>query len=175
MTTNTILAEAKQYLAMIPAVQDGAVTITLEQGPDANLTRVCAHSRFDAYDDRCALIPTPPSAEELVTLAARTAAVQLAHACMWEDDALAVETVPGTSEETGEPITEAWYWLDDTAPENAVSVRVTASPSGGIEDIRLFEPGADEGRRIRLRTYDGLPRLLRERQDDWEADQAERL
>lgn len=175
MTTTSILAEAQQYLRMVPAVQDGAITITFAKGPDANLTRVCTHSRLDAYDDRCALISTPSTAEELVALAARTAAVQLAHACMWEDDALTIETIPGTSEETGEDTIDAWYWLSNVAPERAVSVRITASPSGGIEDIYLFEPGSEDGERIRLRTYDRLPALLRERQDDWEADQAESL
>ena len=174
MATN-ILAEAQQHLRMVPAVLDGAITLSLAQGPDANLTQVCAHSRLDSYDDRCILLSTPDTAQELVTLAARAAAVQLAHACMWEDDALAVETVPGTSEETGEDITEAWYWLADIAEEQAVSVRITASPSGGIEDISLVEPGDEEGKRIRLRTYDRLRALLRERQDDWEADQADSL
>lgn len=171
--TDNILAEAQQYLRMIPAVLDDAVTISLERGIDGNTTRVCAHSRFDAYDDRCILVSTPHSAEELVTLAARAAAVQLAHACMWDDDALTVETVPSVSEATGEDTTDAWYWLSDVAPEQAVSVRVTASPSGGIEGIYLCDPGDDIGRRIRLRTYDRLAALLRERQDDWEADQAE--
>lgn len=173
MTTTDILAGAQQYLRMVPAVQDGAVTITLEQGIDCNTTRVCTHSRFDAYDDRCILVSTPSSAEELITLAARTAQVQLAHACMWEDDALVVETVPGTSEETGEDTTDAWYWLSDVAPEQAVSVRITASPSGGIEGIHRYDPGENIGRAIRLRTYDRLPNRLREWQDDWEADQAE--
>ena len=174
MTTTTgILAEAQQYLCMVPAVLDGAVTITLSEGPDANLTQVCAHSRYASYDDRCALVSTPSSAEGLVTLAARTVDVQAAHACMWEDDALTVETVPGRSD-TGEDSTDAWYWLASVAdPEQAVSVCVTATPSGGIEGIHLYEPGDEEGRKIRLRTYDNLPALLRERQDDWEADQAE--
>lgn len=174
MSTN-VLAEAQQYLRMIPAVQDGAITLTLAQGLDANLTQVCAHSSLDSYDDRCILVSTPSTAQELVTLAARAASVQLAHACMWEDEALTVETVPGASEETGEDTTDAWYWLGGVDPEQAVSVRITASPSGGIEDIRIFEPGSEEGKRIRLRTYDRLPNLLRERQDDWEADQAESL
>ena len=173
MTTTSILAEAQRYLRMVPAVLDGAVTITLAQGPDANLTQVRAHSRLDSYGDRSALISTPSTAQELVALAARTVDVQLAHACMWEDDALTVETVPGTSEETGEDITDAWYWLADVTPEEAVSVRITASPSGGIEGVYLVEPGSEDGERIRLRTYDRLPNLLRERQDDWEADQAE--
>ena len=173
MTTDNILAEAQQYLCMVPAVLDGAATLTLAQGPDANLTQVCAHSRLDSYSDRCVLISTPSTAQELVVLAARAVDVQLAHACMWEDDALTVETVPGTSEETGEDTTDAWYWLSCVAPEDAASVRITASPSGGIEDIRQFKPGAEVGERIRLRTYDCLPALLRERQDDWEADQAE--
>ena len=173
MATTNILAEAQKLLCMVPAIQDGAISITLGPGIDCNTTRVCAHSRLGSYEDRCALVSTPSTAEELVTLAARAAAVQAAHACMWEDDALTVETIPGTSEETGEDTTDAWYWLAAVAPETAVSVRITASTSGGIEDIRLFEPDAEEGERIRLRTYDRLPRLLRERQDDWEADQAE--
>ena len=172
---SNILAEAQQYLCMVPAVQDGAVTIDLAQGPDANLTRVCTHSRLDSYDDRCTLISTPSTAQELVTLAARTAAVQFAHACMWEDDALTIETGPGRSEKTGEDTTDAWYWLADVPPERAVAVRITASPSGGIEGAYLFEPGYETGKRIRLRTYDRLQALLRERQDDWEADQAESL
>lgn len=174
MTTTDILAEASSYLTMVPAVQDGAVTLTLSQGPDVNLTQVCAHSSLDSYDDRCCLIPTPSSAQELVAAAARAVDVQLAHACMWEGEGLTVETVPDRSE-AGEDATEAWYWLSDVNPEQAVAVRITATPSGGIEDIRLYEPGDEEGKRIRLRTFDRLPALLRERQDDWEADQAESL
>ena len=170
MTTTDILTEAQQHLVMVPAVRDGAVAITLSEGPNANLTQVCAHSRLASYDDRCALISTPSTAEELVALAARTVAVQLAHACMWEDDALTVETVPGISEETGEDTTDAWYWLSDVASEDAVSVLVTASPSGGIEGTYLVAPGEETGRRIRLRTYDRLPALLREWQDDLEAE-----
>ena len=174
MTTN-ILAEAQQYLCMIPAVQDGAVTITLAAvSQEPNLVRVCAHSSLNSYDDRCALIVIPGSAQELVTLAASTVDVQAAHACMWEDDDLVVETVPGHSETSGGDTTDAWYWLASIAdPEQAVAVCVSATPSGGIEDIRLCEPGDEEGKKIRLRTYDNLPNLLRERQDDWEADQAE--
>ncbi len=174
MTTN-ILTEAQQYLCQVPAVQDGAVTITLAPASqDPNLTRVCAHSSLDSYDDRCALISTPSTAEELVTLAARAVDVQLAHACMWEDDDLTVDTTPDRSEPGDEDLTAAWYWLASVAdPEQAVSVCVTATPSGGIEGIHLYEPGDEEGRKIRLRTYDNLPALLRERQDDWEADQAE--
>ena len=175
MNSNSLLAEAQKYLCTIPAVLDGAVTLTLAKGPDDNLTRVCASSGLNSYDDRCTLIETPDTAQQLAAAAARAAAVQLAHACMWEDDALIVDTIHYRSEPGDEDITAASYSLPDTAPERAVSVRVAAPPSGGIENISLFEPGDEEGLRIRLRTYDRLPDLLRERQDDWEADQAESL
>lgn len=167
--TTNILAEAQQYLSMVPAVLDGAVTLTLAAGPDANLTQVCAHSSLDSYDDRCALIPTPDTAQELVTLAAEAVDVQLAHACMWEDAALTVDTTPGEDDHT----TDAWYWLAGIDPEQAVTVCVTATANGGLTGAHVFEPGDEEGRRIRLRIYDRLPALLRERQDDWAADQAE--
>lgn len=176
MTTNNILAETSSYLTMVPAVMDGAVTITLAEVPQQpNLTRVCAHSSLDSFEDRCTIIPTPNTAQELVAAAASAVDVQLAHACMWEDEGLTVETVNELSGISDEDLTAAWYWLDSISPEQAVSVCVTATPSGGIESIRLYEPGDEEGQRIRLRTYDRLPVLLRERQDDWEANQAESL